>query len=218
MKNWKEIVPALAGVIGILALGAPPAHAATVNSMDDIAYWVGSGTNEAALVVQWNDGDTPVSLAWGFRWNDTAPTAEGMFTAIAGWESVDDAAPVASGADGRLTLEVTTFSFGDFIDGIAYNQTGIAGFDQVTRYQTGWDWTFMLAAGEAWPETFTASDFGASSLEVENGGWYGFAYTPYVATYDFTTPEAAPAPEPTVWGLMGLGVAVVWLRRRRCKR
>lgn len=53
----------------------------TIN-FSDIQYWVGSGTNEAAFVVQWNDSKNPDALVWGFRWNGNA-TGEDMLKAIA---------------------------------------------------------------------------------------------------------------------------------------
>ena len=39
-----------------------------------IEYWVGEGTNEAVLVVNWPDS----ALAWGYRWNGTATVADMM--------------------------------------------------------------------------------------------------------------------------------------------
>ena len=41
-------------------------------SMDDIRFWVGTGTNKAAMVIQWHDGKTPDALVWGYKWNGTA--------------------------------------------------------------------------------------------------------------------------------------------------
>lgn len=55
----------------------------TTINFSDIQYWVGTGTNEAAFVVQWNDSKNPDALVWGFRWNGTA-TGEDMLKAIAG--------------------------------------------------------------------------------------------------------------------------------------
>src|ERR1700750_554644 len=54
----------------------------TTINFSDIQYWVGSGTNEAAFVVQWNDGKNPDALVWGFRWNGNA-SGEDMLKAIA---------------------------------------------------------------------------------------------------------------------------------------
>ncbi|MGM9819860.1 MAG: fibronectin type III domain-containing protein, partial [Candidatus Onthomorpha sp.] len=37
----------------------------------NIEYWVGSGSNEAALVLVFNDGKTPHALVWGYRYDGT---------------------------------------------------------------------------------------------------------------------------------------------------
>lgn len=58
-----------------IALPAPPD--ATI-SFSEILYWVGDGSNEAVMAVNWADTD----LAWGYRWNGTATVAD-MMTAIA---------------------------------------------------------------------------------------------------------------------------------------
>ena len=47
-------------------------------SASDILYWVGTGSNEAVLAVNWAD----TALAWGYRWNGTA-TVSDMMNAIA---------------------------------------------------------------------------------------------------------------------------------------
>jgi len=43
----------------------PPA----VIDSSDVNYWVGTGSNIAILVVQWNDDIEPEGLIWGYRWN-----------------------------------------------------------------------------------------------------------------------------------------------------
>ena len=43
-------------------------------SFDDIQLWSGEGSHRAALVIQWNDGGTATSLAWGFRFEGTENT------------------------------------------------------------------------------------------------------------------------------------------------
>ena len=46
---------------------------ATPFSFDDIQYWVGTGANRAALVIDWSDTSTqPAALVWGFRWDGIA--------------------------------------------------------------------------------------------------------------------------------------------------
>jgi len=37
-------------------------------TFSDIKYWVGSGSDSAMLIIQWNDGKTPGALAYGYRW------------------------------------------------------------------------------------------------------------------------------------------------------
>jgi len=54
-----------------------PVVEATI-AFSDILYWVGTGSNEAVMAVNWAD----TALAWGYRWNDSA-TVGTMMAAIA---------------------------------------------------------------------------------------------------------------------------------------
>ena len=58
------------------------AAAQPVFTFDDIDFWVGTGANRAAMVVDWvEDSTEPPALAWGFRWDGTA-TGRDMLLAI----------------------------------------------------------------------------------------------------------------------------------------
>lgn len=57
---------------------SPPAPVDATISFSEILYWVGDGSNEAVMAVNWAD----TALAWGYRWNGTATVAD-MMTAIA---------------------------------------------------------------------------------------------------------------------------------------
>ena len=58
------------------------AHRPRGFTFDDIEFWVGSGANRAALVIDWvEDNPNPSSLAWGYRW-DGAKTGRDMLLAI----------------------------------------------------------------------------------------------------------------------------------------
>lgn len=57
---------------------SPPAPIEATIAFSDILYWVGEGSNEAVMAVNWAD----TALAWGYRWNGTATVAD-MMTAIA---------------------------------------------------------------------------------------------------------------------------------------
>ncbi len=216
-----------ASVCAVLLLSAfallQPLHAAPITDFDDIEYWVGTGSNQAALVIQWNDGYQPVSLAWGFRWDDSA-TTEDMLTAIAGTVTLDGNPSLPGGEDLRLSLQLTsTVDFGNYVEGIAYDQAGLGGFDQVERTQTGYNpetfsyWAFFISSPSAsWPVggTFSASDFGITSTILASDTWYGFSYTEFASTYDFATPIAA-VPEPGTFALLAAGAAVLVVRRLR---
>lgn len=95
------------------ALFTPLAYASPVDTLDDIHYW-GSGGNLSALVIDWNDGKSDFSLAWGFRW-DGAPSAQDMVLALAE-------------ADPRLVLRLDSdASFGLALYGIGH-QSGEEAF------------------------------------------------------------------------------------------
>ena len=51
-------------------------------TFDDIQYWVGNGSNKAALVIEWHDGNRPDAMVWGYRWDGEA-TGHDMIVAIA---------------------------------------------------------------------------------------------------------------------------------------
>jgi hypothetical protein len=214
------------------------ALAVVVTQMSDITSWYGTGSNEAALVIQWNDSNTPVSLAWGFRWDGVATlSVQQMLNAIAGQVTIyapdpDDTSEIPAiipttttnpSGDSRLSWTGNeSASWGTSMEGISYNQTGLPGYTSVTREQSGFTnagyWNFLIGTtGDSFNAFFAFADEGISSLTLTDGGWYGFAYAPYVPTatgYTFDAPTAA-VPEPgTVLLALG-GVAFLIIIRRR---
>ena len=90
-------------------------------SLDDIQFWTGSGTNRAAMVIEWSvpesltNSSVPVpvvdkTLVWGYRFDGTATTGSQMVKAILA-------------ADPRLYM-VGDVSWGLYIQGIGYNLSG----------------------------------------------------------------------------------------------
>ena len=79
-------------------------------TFDDIQYWVGNGSNKAALVIEWHDGNRPDAIVWGYR-RDGEATGHDMIVAIAQ-------------ADPRLVL-LTQYTgwMGYTIDGIGYGES-----------------------------------------------------------------------------------------------
>jgi hypothetical protein len=111
----KSIKLVLAGFFALALAGAatPSAKAQLVGSFDDLTYW-GTGTNSSALVVDWNDGKTNETLAWGFRWDGALNVGNMLLT--------------LTSQDPRLFIRVDTDTpFGLAIFGIGY-QTGASPF------------------------------------------------------------------------------------------
>jgi hypothetical protein len=91
-------------------------------SLNDIQFWTGSGTNRAALVVEWTTPESfgyttvpaPIadkSLVWGYRFNGTTTGAQ-MFNAIVA-------------ADPRLyAVEVFYAGYGTSVQGIGFHLAG----------------------------------------------------------------------------------------------
>lgn len=158
----------------------------------DVQYWVGTGSNEAAFVVQWNDGKNPDALVWGFRWDGNA-TGEDMLKAIAK-------------ADHRFfTLLYQGTQFGSAIGGLGFDLNGantnglyksgnvtypyypLNGIVNTSSYD--FDSYTAIDAADHWSSGWTVNgywsywtkdpadpDFGYSSVGVstralENGSW-----------------------------------------------
>ena len=150
----------------------------------EITFWVGSGTNEAALVVDWHDGEDPDALAWGFRW-DGAATAGDLIDAVAA-------------ADTRLAVRFHAGYPGTVVFGLGYDADGdggrfAAGFplpgketgyalDPDDRYREGWNhgyWSLWRGAGNPYGGgdwSYAGSGFGL--IQLTNGAWVGWGFDP----------------------------------------
>jgi hypothetical protein len=205
-----------------------------VDDFSDLVLWAGSGTNSAAFILQFSATATPTAVAWGYRWSGTS-TMQAMSDAIAGQTTLVNGASVPSGLDGRLTISGNQFSFGVFLNTIAYDQVGLpSGWSQANRqivddYFTDGTYPTLYTkfdAGGAWvgegasrAMTFALSPVGASDIQLTAGGWYGFVQSTGPDTFAFTQPVAA-VPEPSGTAIPGCVAAVVgamawrWRRQR----
>jgi hypothetical protein len=216
----KIVMSALLLVVGAFALRAQT----LVQSFDDIQFWSGSGTNRSALVLQWNDGGTPTSLAWGYRWSGNA-TGIGMLKAIAGSTTVTapgDPTTVlgtSTGSDSRMTLTMERYGFGDSLFAIGFND----GNQNRTRadWATGY-WAYSVFGGNFSYPTYDAnwiytgdanylqigsvnyssvswfsSPIGASDRKLVDGSWDAFSFAPGFTTSAVMQPFAASVPEPS---------------------
>jgi hypothetical protein len=205
-------------------------HARASFAFEDIEFWVGSGANRAALVIDWNDGKSAESLAWGFRWDGVATGAD-MLEAVAR-------------ADDRLFGAAATFVWGTAMIGLGYDldgdgfqtspatafdadgwapvapRDGTAAADPDDHYVEGWNtgfWAYYIAdaspfeVGGAWDAPTT----GFAGRVLTNGAWDGFAFAPGFSGPEPGEPVAASVPAPGVLGLVGVAALVSPRRRAR---
>jgi len=180
---------------------SPYVPVAAAFGMDNIQYWVGQGTNECAIVVDFNDGSVErCSFAWGYRWNGTAPSVKTILDKI-------------TAKDSRLKMFTSTSQYGSFIEAFAYDVDGdggtftLSGFvksdaddifpalandfsvDAVTGnyISSGSSWMLLSGTGAVFEDVaFAEAQNGADFTNPENGEWICWRICPYV--YE-STPE-----------------------------
>jgi hypothetical protein len=236
----KNAIAALAATLGLWAIQS--AEASLITNLDDIQNWTGTGSNRAGLVIQWNDGSNPASLAWGYRWNGSA-TGLNMLQAIAGsWQVADSNDPTVivssgSGSDSRLTLGIHDFGWGQAVNSITFNDTG------VSRTRSDWAtgfWEYFNVGGtfdtppngepntflgtSSYPGTIPNSNWvsswsGFDSRILSNGSWDGWSFAPGFTSLALMQPHDADlhssaVPEPrqiaaSILTLAGLMIYIV---------
>ena len=124
-------------------------QAGLVTNINDIQNWTGTGSQNAAIVFQCNDGQSPAALVWGYRWNGSA-TGYDMLTAIAGVTKIYDAnnpstlLSTAYGADNRISLDILDYGWGTALNAVNFN-TGTT-----LRTQSDWSsgyWEYFNVGG-----------------------------------------------------------------------
>jgi len=161
--------------------------------LSDIEYWAGSGTNRAALVIDWHDGTQPHALAWGFRWNGAA-------TALDLWRAVTNA---DTGLSGTLS--------GGLLTGVEYRRRALAGeklpgtgFHDVRWTACTWDHTgtvFRVSGNWSHWRLDTTNDYsktaavwtdaGLAGRALQNGSWDVWSYHPDVGAVPPGQPASA---------------------------
>lgn len=144
---------------------------------DDINFWVGSGENEATVIVYWSNPDT--ALAWGYRF-DGAPTVSDLFSAL-------------SAADARLTAGGNSI---DFVDGdvtLSFQNVdnNYLQFDVEGTTWPGWNTELFDGAVVRVGESLFGTGYDST---YSYGSWYpaGVVWsTPVVGVNDPNAPEEA---------------------------
>lgn len=215
----------------LLMAGDWGAKGQVVQSFDDIQFWTGDGSNRSALVLQWNDGGTPASLAWGYRWSGNA-TGIDMLRAVAGSTTVTAAGDPSTiletlnGADGRMILKIERYGFGDSIYSISFSD-GLTNRNRAD-WATGY-WAYSIFGGNFdysnWGDptvqayntpgstsyssvNWFSSPVGASDRYLVDGSWDSLSFAPGFVTTAVLQPESVSVPEPSMahFILVGLGV------------
>lgn len=216
MKKINFLFKLIAAVL-FLAL---PARAQLVVDFDDILYWIGSGSNQAALVIDWSDGKSVTSYAWGYRWDGSA-TGLDMLNAVAA-------------ADTRLEINFHP-SFPTALYSVFYDADGDGGSytftapgvetgttsDPDDHYREGWFsgfWNYSVNSTSApgdlpysggnWEISMT----GASGRSLFDGAWDGWTYDADFSFDDLPVQPMAAVPEPSSILLLTLGLLLLMRR------
>lgn len=223
MRGWASSIGALVALAAAL-----PAQAAF--DLGDVQHWVGAGSNRAVLVIDWNDGKSPASLAWGYRWDGSA-TAQDMLLALVAADPHLYARIGLPGSSGVPLYGLGYDSDGDgfaisdgtsFTDGLAV--TGPSDHSDPTdpddRYEEGWFsegfWWHYESNDGPYTSGAWSSGLGLASQLLSDGSWTGLSYAPGFSASAPDEPVAA-IPEPMTAWLMLIGAAggLTLVRKRR---
>jgi hypothetical protein len=192
----------------------PIAASAATFSFDDIRYWVGTGDNRAALVIDWveNAADPP-ALVWGYRWDGVATGADMLRDVVTADNRLfakfggSIATPVSVYGLGYDTNDDGVFALDD---STTFNSVGIAitePADAATsitsgdHYAEGWYlgfWHYGMATANPFDDgAWADAPNGMAGRNLANGDWDSWTYSP---TFNFASfgvnPQAAPSPFP----------------------
>ena len=161
--------------------GSTPSVVEATIAFSDILYWVGEGTNEAVLAVNWAD----TALAWGYRWNGTA-TVAGMMDAIAA-------------ADPRFSYTGTgmlgDILFNDGTVNLAVTPGSWWGSTNNGVMDMGLTQTLANGDLEKWAEP--AAGVVVDSIYYDGWGW-SYTYVYPMTIHPVSVPSAAPVDEATI--------------------
>ena len=218
---WKRF---FFGLLLLIRTGLSHASPSTPSTFDEITFWTGSGEKRAALVIQWNDGVSPASILWGFRWSGEARGID-MLKAIAGSTvSRDDGQSTflpdtSTGADPRLALSLINYSFGKAVEAVVFTNR------EVVRTQNDWstgyweynifggtfnyplydaNWTYVgeTTYSQTGNDTYSSvnwfsSPIGASDRILIDGSWDALSFALDFKSTPLEEPSPVPPPPPT---------------------
>jgi hypothetical protein len=197
----------------LMALATSRMAIAAPFSFDDIEFWVGTGANRAALVIDWvEESSEPPALVWGYRWDGTARGSDMLVAIIAADPRVVAKLGGAPGnADAVYGLGYDTdndnndesFPIEDIpvppappqvtrpFDANGFFYTGPADgevrHDPADYYAEGWFtgfWHYGVALENPYNGgSWSDTEAGFASRILTDGAWDSWAFTP---TFNFT--------------------------------
>jgi hypothetical protein len=150
---------ALVLALQVIALGGL-SQAQLVTNVNNISFWVGSGTNWSVLVLDFKDGGPKQAFAWGYRYNDPAPSGASMLFAIA---AADPNLNLVYSGNAKTNLFLTRI---DYFDGNTMHSRVNGDFVVDERY-----WGYQVTGG-------TVYDFTEGEIDLDATGPAGSAAAP----------------------------------------
>jgi hypothetical protein len=187
-------------------------QASPINGFSDLNFW-GSGANQAALVIDFQDGKTSESFAWGYQFDGGSVTGAQMMIDIA---ASDPNLTVAYSGNATAGFFLSSIAYFDGVD----NHSLVNSWGATPETSTAWGYYQAEGAGNL-PGSWSLSPTGASDRTLAEGSWDAWGYGTYDATWSHVTPPSgdvmpAAIPEPRLIALFLGGVGVlIWLRRLR---
>lgn len=199
-----------ASAVGVVAVCLCAGSAAASFAFEDIQLWTGSGENVAALVIDWNDGKSAESIAWGYRWTGSATGADMV-------EAVIRADDRLYGAIASLSFGIATIGLGYDLDGDGFQTNPATAFDADgyaiiaprdgtlpadadDHYIEGWNtgyWSYWVASDSPFGGSglWGYANDGLSGQLAGDGEWHGLSFAPGFNGPEPGDPVAAlPAP------------------------
>ena len=165
----------------------PPAVVDATIAASDILYWVGHGSNQVVMAVNWAD----TALAWGYRFDSASVTAQQMLDDIAA-------------ADPRFSYTGT-----GYISDINYIDTAAGMTDTLGITPGNWWWSLLNHVGSMglgdvlhngdfykWADLSIAVVTDSTDMGTYMDYTYVWPYTIYPVSVPDTTGGSTPEPQP----------------------
>lgn len=198
-------------------------------TFEDIEFWAGEGTNRAALVIDWNDGQSDICKVWGFRWDGDATGADMVLAVCAadarlyamgsqgGWGFSIGGLGFDTNENGLFDIaksgKVSSFNADGYMSVTSYAFDGWSVTDAGDSWAGGWEsdgfWGYYYAGADG---GWISSNIGASSRILSDGTWDGWSWGAAEKGWYGGEPSVTVIPEPITMLLLGAGL--VFARKR----